>query len=43
VLGWTADEVRVLCSDVRKEMRDPKVHAIHRMNVVYGRKPGGAR
>ncbi|KAK5459824.1 hypothetical protein LTS15_003953 [Exophiala xenobiotica] len=41
VLGWTADEVRVLCANVRSEIRNPKVHAIQRMNVVYGRKPGG--
>ncbi|OCT50377.1 putative SAM dependent methyltransferase [Cladophialophora carrionii] len=41
VLGWTADEVRVLCANVRAEIRNPKVHAIHRMNVVYARKPGG--
>ncbi|KIV76978.1 hypothetical protein PV11_08821 [Exophiala sideris] len=41
VLGWSADEVRILCANVRREIRDPKVHAIHRMNVVYARKPGG--
>jgi hypothetical protein len=40
VLGWTADEVRVLCANVRRELRNPKVHAINRMNVVYARKPG---
>ncbi|EXJ66054.1 uncharacterized protein A1O5_10668 [Cladophialophora psammophila CBS 110553] len=43
VLGWTADEVRALCATVRNELRSPKVHAIHRMNVVYARKPDGAR
>ncbi|KAL2435003.1 Methyltransferase [Exophiala dermatitidis] len=42
VLGWTADEVRILCANVRSEIRNPKVHAIHRMNIVYGRKPGGS-
>ncbi|KIW20571.1 hypothetical protein PV08_01146 [Exophiala spinifera] len=41
VLGWTAEEVMVLCANVRKEIRNPKVHAIHRMNVVYGQKPSG--
>jgi len=39
VLGWTADEVRVLCANVRNELRNPRVHAIHPMNIVYGRKP----
>lgn len=39
VLGWTADEVRLLCANVRSELRDPRVHAIHRMNVVYAQKP----
>lgn len=43
VLGWTVDEVRALCKDVRTEMRNPQVHATHRMNVVYGRKPGAGR
>jgi SAM-dependent methyltransferase len=42
VLGWTADEVRLLCANVRREIRNPRVHATHRMNVVYGRKPGGS-
>lgn len=41
VLGWTADEVRVLCANVRRELRDPKVHTVHRMNTVYSRKPTG--
>ena len=43
VLGWSADEVRLLCANVRREIKSPKVHAIHRMNVVYGRKPGPRR
>ena len=41
VLGWSAEEVRVFCATVRRELRYPKVHAIQRMHVSYGRKPGG--
>jgi len=39
VLGWSAEEVYNLCTDVRQDLRNPKVHAIHEMRVVYGRKP----
>jgi SAM-dependent methyltransferase len=39
VMGWNAEEVYVLCANVRRDIRDPAVHALHRMNVVYGRKP----
>lgn len=41
VLGWTADEVHILCANVRKDFRNHRVHAIHRMHTVYGRKPSG--
>lgn len=27
VLGWTQEEVLVLCSQVRKDIRNPKIHA----------------
>ncbi|EXJ92693.1 hypothetical protein A1O3_01245 [Capronia epimyces CBS 606.96] len=39
VLGWTADEVSILCANVRAEIRSSRVHAVHRMNIAYGRKP----
>ncbi|RVX71187.1 hypothetical protein B0A52_03553 [Exophiala mesophila] len=37
-LGWTAEEVHVLCAKVRQDLRDRSIHAIQRMNTVYGRK-----
>jgi len=39
LLGWKPEEVYVLCADMRKELRNPKVHGIHRVNGVYARKP----
>ena len=27
LLGWTAEEVEVFLIDVRKEFKDPKIHA----------------
>lgn len=39
VLGWTAEEVYVLCANVRQDITNPKVHAIHEMKTVYARKP----
>ncbi|KAF5679188.1 methyltransferase [Fusarium heterosporum] len=38
-LGWSADEVRVLCSAMRKQLRDRNVHAYIPIYVVYGKKP----
>ncbi|KAG5657659.1 hypothetical protein KAF25_007692 [Fusarium avenaceum] len=38
-LGWSADEVRVLCSAMRKQLRDKNVHAYIPIYVVYGKKP----
>ena len=29
----------MLCADVRRDLRNPKIHAVHRMNVVYAQKP----
>jgi SAM-dependent methyltransferase len=39
VLGWSIDEVRVYCSQLRREMRSGKFHPYCRLRVVYGRKP----
>lgn len=38
-LGWSADEVMVLCSAMRKQIRDRNVHAYIPIYVVYGKKP----
>ncbi|RGP77715.1 hypothetical protein FLONG3_4174 [Fusarium longipes] len=38
-LGWSADEVMVLCSAMRKQLRDRNVHAYIPIYVVYGKKP----
>ncbi|KAM0547770.1 hypothetical protein ACHAPJ_010231 [Fusarium lateritium] len=39
LLGWTADEVQVFCTAMRKELRDRSIHAYIPIYVVYGRKP----
>ncbi|RGP77203.1 hypothetical protein FLONG3_4718 [Fusarium longipes] len=41
VLDWSKEEVLTLCADVRKELRNPKVHGYWKIYVVYGQKPGG--
>ncbi|KAF9769132.1 hypothetical protein IL306_013494 [Fusarium sp. DS 682] len=38
-LGWSADEVRVFCTAMRKQLRDRSIHAYIPVYVVYGRKP----
>lgn len=37
--GWEVEDVKTLCARLRKQMRTRGVHALHQMNVVYGRKP----
>jgi SAM-dependent methyltransferase len=39
VLGWSSEKVLLLCAGVREQLNTPGVHAIHRMNVAFGRKP----
>jgi len=39
VLGWTKPEVDVFLADVRKEMKDTKIHVYWNIFVIYGRKP----
>jgi len=39
VLGWQQEEVLVLTSKVRKELRNMSIHAQFDFHVVYGRKP----
>ncbi|KAI9879150.1 MAG: hypothetical protein M1830_009409 [Pleopsidium flavum] len=40
VLGWSVDEVQVLLALVRKDLRDPSIHAQFDFHVVWARKPG---
>ncbi|KAL8742427.1 MAG: hypothetical protein Q9184_008257, partial [Pyrenodesmia sp. 2 TL-2023] len=39
MLGWQAEEVQVLLANVRKDLRNPKVHAQFDFYVAYGQKP----
>lgn len=40
-LGWSFTEATVACANVRRELRNPDLHLLHDMSVVYGRKPHG--
>lgn len=40
-LGWKADEVQILLANVRKDLRDPTMHAQFDLYVVYGQRPKG--
>ncbi|OIW25664.1 S-adenosyl-L-methionine-dependent methyltransferase [Coniochaeta ligniaria NRRL 30616] len=42
VLGWQQEEVLVLTSKVRKELRNMSIHSQFDFHVVYGRKPTAA-
>ncbi|KAI9843532.1 MAG: hypothetical protein M1837_006287 [Sclerophora amabilis] len=42
VLGWKPEEVQVLLANVRKDLRNPKIHAYLNFYVVYGQKPEDA-
>lgn len=37
--GWEADEVKVLCADLRKELRNPRMLMQHNYYVVWAQKP----
>lgn len=39
ILGWSVDEVQVLLALVRKDLKDPKIHAYFPAYIVYGQKP----
>ncbi|KAH6879424.1 S-adenosyl-L-methionine-dependent methyltransferase [Thelonectria olida] len=39
VLSWSKDEVLSLCAEVRKELRNPQIHAYWKIYVVYGQRP----
>ena len=36
--GWSKEEVAVYAAHLRREMRDPKIHAYGHTKVVWGRK-----
>lgn len=38
-LGWKPEEVQVMLSKVRKDLRNPMIHAQYDFHVIYGRKP----
>ena len=39
-LSWTAAEVEVYLTHVRKSLADTSVHSYYTFHVVYGQKPG---
>ncbi|GAB1320927.1 hypothetical protein MFIFM68171_11137 [Madurella fahalii] len=39
VMGWTREQIAVYIAHLRRQLRDPKVHAYFLMRCVYGRKP----
>ncbi|KAL1967102.1 hypothetical protein VTN77DRAFT_3626 [Rasamsonia byssochlamydoides] len=39
VLGWSREEVEVLCAAVRNEVKDRSIHIYQQAHFVYGRKP----
>ncbi|KAL1968075.1 hypothetical protein VTN77DRAFT_2205 [Rasamsonia byssochlamydoides] len=39
VLGWTREEVEVLCAMVRNELKDRSLHLYIKAHFVYGRRP----
>jgi len=38
-LGWTATEVELFLMDVRKDVKNKKLHSYYHFFVVFGRKP----
>ncbi|KAF6798128.1 methyltransferase domain-containing protein [Colletotrichum sojae] len=39
MLGWTREEVLVFCAEVRRDLRDIRIHGYWNVYAVYGRKP----
>jgi hypothetical protein len=39
LLGWTEDQVRALCTQLRREIRSGQHHPYFRQRIVYGQKP----
>jgi SAM-dependent methyltransferase len=40
VMGWSTEAIHVFIAHLRRQLRDKNVHAMFRMRVVYGQKPG---
>ncbi|KAI4095626.1 MAG: hypothetical protein LQ344_001557 [Seirophora lacunosa] len=38
-LGYSKAEVEVICANIRKEIKDPKLHIMFHLHVAYGQKP----
>ncbi|KAF9873169.1 C6 zinc finger domain protein [Colletotrichum karsti] len=39
VLGWTKEEVQVLCANVRKDLKNKSMHSYWRIRVICAQKP----
>ncbi|KAF5984163.1 methyltransferase [Fusarium bulbicola] len=39
LLGWTEEQVRALCNQLRREIRSGQHHLYFRQTIVYGQKP----
>ncbi|KAJ3540660.1 hypothetical protein NM208_g4960 [Fusarium decemcellulare] len=39
LMGWTEEQVRVLCAQLRREIRSGQHHPYFRQRIVYGQKP----
>lgn len=40
--GWQPEEIKVLCAQLRKEFKNPKMRFQHNFYVVYAQKPENA-
>ncbi|KAK7429436.1 hypothetical protein QQZ08_004028 [Neonectria magnoliae] len=36
ILSWTKEDVMALCAEVRKELRNPRVHGYWKTYIIYG-------
>ncbi|ORY02669.1 S-adenosyl-L-methionine-dependent methyltransferase [Clohesyomyces aquaticus] len=39
MLGWTTEEVKVMCAKMRTELKNPRLRVQHNWYVAYGQKP----
>ncbi|KAL9601729.1 MAG: hypothetical protein Q9219_002340 [cf. Caloplaca sp. 3 TL-2023] len=37
--GYSVEEVKLICANIRKEIKDPKMHVMFNLHVAYGQKP----
>lgn len=37
--GWSREEIVLYAAQLRREMRNPKIHAYFQVKVVWGKKP----